>query len=309
MTDRLTDPDAVIELLQRAAAKLRASPLRRGATVHLPRQGRLVVTGDLHDNPVNLQRILAVAGLDRGEDRHLLLQELIHGDRLVNGVDLSHRMLVRVAELVDGHPRQVHPLLANHELAQLRGDPVSKGFGDNTASFDDGLDWVFGDRADGVAAAIGEFIRAMPLAVRTESGVLCTHSLPAAAAMDRFDPAVLDRELSDDDLAPPWGSAYSMVWGRGLNPRQIDALANAWGIRLFCIGHGHVEQGAEAVMPRVLMLNSDHARGALLQLDLAAPPPTAEEAAMNALPLAAVEGLIAEARERRAAEQAERQDA
>lgn len=302
MSDPLSDPDLAIARLDRAAETLRRSPLRRGCTVHLPRKGRLVATGDLHDNPLNLQRILAAAALEGGGDRHLLLQELIHGDRLVNGVDLSHRMLLRIAELVERFPGQVHPLLANHELAQLRGDSVTKGFGDNTACFDEGLDWVFGDRAGEVAAAVGRFIRAMPLAVRTESGVLCAHSLPAPAMMNWFDPAVLDRELTDEDLAPPAGSAFSMVWGRNHHARQVEALAEAWGVSLFCIGHGHVESGAEAVGPKVVMLNSDHERGTLLLIDLAATPPAAEEAAMKAIPLSAVEGLLAAARERRAAE-------
>jgi len=288
VSDALKDPGALCDLLDRASEAMRSDPRRRGATVHLPASGRLVVTGDLHDNPTNLQRILALARPDRGEERHVILQELIHGDRLVNGVDLSHRMVGRIAELVVRHPGQVHPLLANHELSQMRGDAVSKGAGDNVALFDDGLDWAFGDRADEVADAIGRFVRSMPLALRTESGILCSHSIPSSLAMSRFDPAVLDRDLTDADYAPPWGAAYLMTWGRGHDPKQVAALSEAWGVSLICVGHGHAETGAEAVCPGLLMLNSDHARGAAWVADLASPPPSAEDAAMQAVPLAAI---------------------
>jgi hypothetical protein len=299
MSSALTDPGAFCDLMDRAAESILAIPTRRGSTVHLPRRGSLVVTGDLHDNPLQLSRILGFAALERGSERHVILQELIHGDRLVNGVDLSHRMIGRVAELALRFPGQVHPLLANHELAQMNGDSVSKGGGDNVALFDDGLDWVFGDEADRVADAIGRFIRAMPLAVRTESGVLCSHSLPAPAAMARFDPAVLDRRLDDADYARPAGDAYVMVWGRGHDMKQVATLREAWGVKLCCVGHGFAETGAEAVCPGLLMLNSDHERGAAWRLDLAAEPPPAEEAAMEAMPLAAIEALAAARREDR----------
>ncbi|MFM1890458.1 MAG: hypothetical protein RLZZ565_1215, partial [Planctomycetota bacterium] len=117
MSSALTDPGAFCDLMDRAAESILAIPTRRGSTVHLPRLGSLVVTGDLHDNPLQLSRILGFAALERGPERHVILQELIHGDRLVNGVDLSHRMIGRVAELSLRFPGQVHPLLANHELA------------------------------------------------------------------------------------------------------------------------------------------------------------------------------------------------
>lgn len=283
-TPDLHDASAVTALFEDAAALLRAHPQRVGSSVMLPARGRLLVTGDLHDNPAHLQRIIELASLDESESQHVLLQEMIHGEHLINNMDFSYRMLARVAHLIACYPQQVHPVLANHELSQMTGKGVSKGAGNSVELFNDALEYVFGDACETVAAAIGEFIRAMPLALRSESGLLCAHSLPTARQMKHFDMHVLDRELTDADYEAPSGSAYAMVWGRQYTPEQVRDLAAHWNVSLFCLGHKNVETGIEMVMEHVLVLNSDDASGRVLPVDLAALPP-AEEAMMYALPV------------------------
>lgn len=302
----------MVEVFERAAGAMADSPLRQGSAVRIgahatpqaapgtnqdrshatPRaagaSARLLVTGDLHDNPAHLQKILALAKLDESPGHHVVFHEIIHGERLVNGVDFSHRMLARIAELAVAHPTQVHPLLANHELAQLTGKGISKGAGNSVEMFNEGLEYVFGDDWLEVDAAIKRFIAAMPLALITDRGVLCAHSLPAEAMMDRFDAAVLDRPPTADDYAAPSGSAHLMVWGRNHSIEHIERLASAWGVKLLCIGHEHVETGAEARGSRLLILNSDHERGRVVGIDLMTDPPSAEDALLRAVPLAAV---------------------
>ena len=191
------------ELLGRAAEAMRTSPYRRGCVVRLPRRGRILATGDLHDHTLNLAAILRLAELDASPRNSLVLHELIHPDWCEDGIDRSYRMLGRVAELVCEYPWQVHPILANHEIAQLRRQPITKGAGDNVEAFDAGLEWGFGDDADVAAAAVAEFIRAMPLAIRTDSGLMISHSLPSDAVMRRFDVRVLERDLHDEDFDGP----------------------------------------------------------------------------------------------------------
>lgn len=283
----MRDADAAIDLLARAAEHLRTSRLRRGSCVRLPARGRLLATGDLHDNPVHLGIILRLARLEQSPDHHVVLHELIHGEHLVNGVDLSHRMLLRVADLVMRFPLQAHPVLANHELSQMTGTGVSKGAGNSVELFNAGLEYVFGDRWTDVADAVSALIRAMPLAVVSDSGVLCAHSIPAARMLERFDAGILERELTDDDYVAGTGSAYLMTWGRGQAPEQVEALAKAWNVRLFLLGHEHVETGCEMRGDAVIRLNSDHEQAAVVSIDLANPP-TAEEAMMSAVRLRAL---------------------
>ncbi len=238
--------------------------------------GRLVVAGDLHDNPIHLRKIERFARLDASEDHHLVVQELIHGERLVNGVDLSYRVVARVAEMVVLHPGRVHPLLANHELCQMLGIGVSKGAGDGTAMFDDGLDFVFGEDAGDVADALAGFFRSMPLAVATEGGLWCSHSIPSPEMTSRFDDAVFERPLIESDYRGPIGPAYIMVWGRGQREEQVASLAERWGTRLFCLGHAHAESGAHVVTSRMAVLNSDHEQGRVVAIDLAQVPADAD---------------------------------
>jgi hypothetical protein len=284
----LRSASSVIDVFDRAADALRAVPTREKSIVRLPARGRLLATGDLHDNPVHLAKIIALARLDDSPDHHVVLHELIHGDRLVNHMDFSHRVLARVAQLVLEHPGQVHPLMANHELAQMTGRSISKGAGDNVKMFNDALDFVFGDEAIEVGEAAGRFIAAMPLALRCDNGLLCAHSLPAPAMMKLFDAGILDRDLTDDDYLPRTGSAHMLVWGRGHTLEQIEQLAQQWGVRLFVLGHQHVETGVDCNGPRMLVLNSDHERAAVLPLDLSKPPPNAMDAMLDAVPLAGV---------------------
>jgi hypothetical protein len=293
-TSGLQDAAAVCELFSRAAEAMRSSPLRAGSRVELPSTGRLLATGDLHDNPANLRAIAGLARLDE-PDHHVVLHEIIHGGSLVCGVDLSHRMLARAAEIVVAHPRQVHVLLANHELAQMTGQRVSKGAGDNVQLFDDGLEFAYGDDWTEVAEAIDGFIRAMPLAARSGSGILCAHSLPGRIAGagppgrggPAFDPGVLDRPLAGADYRPG-GAAHAMVWGRGFGEAEVEALAAAWKVSLFCLGHEHVENGIAVRGKRVVVLNSDHERAAVIPIDLSRVP-TAEQAAQRAVWLRSVQ--------------------
>lgn len=279
MLEQLPDQSSefVRPLLARAAELLLIDRNRTGCTVRLPALpgGRLTLTGDLHDNVPHLEAVLRLAELGASGDNHLILHELIHGERLINEMDFSFRMLVRVADLVVRFPAQVHPLLGNHELAQMRRRAVGKGGGDSVQRFRDALEYVFGEEAGDVEAGLVSFLQAWPIALRTQSGLFCSHSLPAESAMPSFDAGMLRRGLNESDwLAPSearaaggGGSAYSMLWGRNHSPAHLDHLArlladSQWGdVRVFVLGHERADRGWMPVGTRGLVLNSDHEFG------------------------------------------------
>ena len=276
--------DEVADLFREAARASREANCREGSIDIIRGPGTLIATGDLHDNPFHLRRLLELAGLDgpRGAADptdappvHVTFHEVIHSDKLLNGLDLSYRALARIAEAKVNAPERVHALLANHELAQIVGAGIVKDGVRCVEAFNDGLGYVFGDDWEQVATALGEFIRAMPLALRcvTPKGdILCAHSLPAPGQMGRFDPTILKRDLTEDDYTPRVGSAHLMVWGRGYDAEQLEDLVERWGVNMFILGHEKADNGCLVIPPCAIVLASDHERGVYLPIDLEHPP-------------------------------------
>jgi hypothetical protein len=293
----LRSAEPVIELLDRGAAANANNRFRTGCIERIPApppDWTLIATGDLHDNPQHLARVVTAAGMGdpaQPPTAHLTLHEIIHGDHLVNDLDLSYRALARVAALKAQYPEHVHTLLANHELAQVSGAGITKGGVPVVKAFNDGVEYVFGSDAPAVLAAVGRFIRSMPLALRLDppaeqaacgdgaeggagggavggaaQSILCAHSLPAPDLMDRFDPSILDRDYAEHDFVPRRGSAHLMIWGRGHTPEQLHALGEAWNVGLFILGHEKAPDGWFTVGPRAVVLNSDHERGVFARL-------------------------------------------
>ena len=285
----LRDAAAVAATLRAGAEANRSAPCRQGSIDRIAGPGRLIATGDLHDNPFHLARLVEAAGITApGVEpaAHITFHEIIHGDRLVGGMDFSYRALTRIAALKAAFPEHVHTLLANHELAQIIGAGIIKDGVRVVEAFADAVEVTFGGQAGEVLDAIEDFIRSMPLALRCEVGgrsdgaILCAHSLPAPELMDRFDPAVLSRDLTPDDYIPRRGSAHLMVWGRDHTPDQLRLLADAWGVAAFILGHEKADSGVMFREPNAVILNSDHDRGVYLELDLDHPPAPADAPAL-----------------------------
>ncbi|MEE9405521.1 MAG: hypothetical protein V3V20_11560 [Algisphaera sp.] len=264
---------ASVAMVFRAAAEAtRNDPRLRGATIHLEGAGSIWVTGDLHDHELNFQRIVKLADLDTlsNSENHanqLLMQEVIHGPNQINGMDMSVRMLANCADLKRRYPSRVTMLQSNHELAQLNDEYITKEGVNVVAAFATGLDFLYGDDADDVRSAMQDYLRSLPLAARTPGGVLMTHSLPAPKCIEHFDKGVLDRELTDEDLAPH-GSAYELVWGRYHNGKITQELAEAWGVNVMLVGHQPAEAGYDPVAHNTLILAADHSRGQALPVNL-----------------------------------------
>lgn len=282
----LANAEAVIEALRSGAWANRNAACRQGSIDRVEAPGRLIATGDIHDNPFNFATVVAAAGLATNEagepvaeHAHLTLHEIIHPPTLVGGMDISYRGLTRVAALKARFPEHVHTLLANHELAQVYGAGIVKNGVRVVDAFNAGVEYVFGDDTDAVQDAIKDFVLSMPLALRCvcpQGDILCAHSLPAAANMARFDPTILNRDLTEDDYRPRAGSAYFMVWGRGYDAELLEDLTERWGVNLFILGHEHAEHGYALVEPNALVLNTDHEKGVYLPIDLSNKPRLSE---------------------------------
>ena len=219
----------------------------------------------------NFERIQHYAALDKHPGRHVILQEIVHGG-LVNrdGHDLSLDMLLEAIAWADKFPGQVHFLLANHDLAQVNGQPIMKDGYDLTDRFTRYFTHRAGSHLEAADAAFRDFMLTMPLAAITFTGILLSHSLPGPRDMATFDNTILRRQLTEADFART-GSVYQLIWGRGQTPEVLAALSKAWWCELFVCGHQAQDTGVGVIADKMLILDSCHNHGTILHIDLARP--------------------------------------
>ncbi len=257
-----------MQTLEEAAQLNREDSLLEGSLLTFPDFGQLVMTGDMHGHMRNFERVKNYADLSHSPARHVILHELIHAEH--NGPigdDHSMELVVAAARWKVEFPDQVHFIQSNHEMAQLTGKAICKGGRIVNYDFECSLAKSYGRHADDVNEALKGYIASFPLAARTRNRIFLSHSLPNKGDVHHFDPTIIERELTIDDMTEG-GHAYMMVWGRHLPPEWLDHLAEVFDVDFFLSGH-QPQEGGFGIMPeRMIILASDHNHGAILPFDL-----------------------------------------
>ena len=261
--------ERVIEAFNIATEENEISPLREFNVVKLPSEGELWITGDMHDHRRNFEKIVRAADLDNNPRRHLVLHELIHGDRFDgSGAEGSWEILFEAAELKCDYPGQVHFLLANHDLAQIHGEGIMKAGLSVCEAFSAGVKQAFNSSADHVEVAIKQFLLSLPLAIQAPNGIFCCHSIPADGQVERFDFSIFHRPLTGPDYARRTGPVYQLIWGRHMSPETATSFAEKVEAVVVVTGHQPQEEGYQVNGPRHLIIASDHNQGMFLPVDL-----------------------------------------
>jgi hypothetical protein len=266
------NPDEVVEVFQTAAEENRMSSMRQQQVVHLPTEGEVWIAGDLHDHRRNLEKLLYSVDLENNPDRQLVLQEVVHGDHWdSDGAEGSWETLAKIADLKCRFPRQVHFLLANHDLAQIHGEGIMKGGNSVCAAFNKGVKRDFGAQAGVAQASITEFLLSFPLAIRSSNGLFFSHSVPTDSEVPVFDYTVFDRELTGADYQRKTGPVYQLIWGRRTTPPFVDLFLEKVGAQLIVTGHQPQEMGFATNGEHQLIIASDHNQGVFMRASLFGP--------------------------------------
>lgn len=276
----------VADIFRQAAAVSRTDSRRRGNVVSLAGDDQVLYSGDLHGHRENLGKIIAAAGLGKDSHSRVVIQEVIHGPLDADGLDRSLSLLMRVARLKLAHPVQVLTLLANHDIAQITGNEITKGGMGVCEAFTRGVRDSYGDDTDEVIAGMNEFLLAMPLAIRCPNGLWMSHSLPSPSRQELAGLDILDRPTTLDDLSRG-RPVYEWTWGRGHTPEQIESLAAQLGVSVFLLAHRHCENGYEVISDRCLTVLSDHAHGCVVRFG-ASEPMTGERLQKRIIPIASL---------------------
>ncbi|SRR5579884_928931 len=253
----MPDADRLLTTLRRAIQLFRDTPGRKGRVVSLQGAAEVLATGDLHGSLENFRLILAKANLGQTPQRHLVLQEVIHGPfEYPAGGDKSHQLLDLMAALKCQYPRQVHFLPGNHELAQITHRRVCKGDHDLNASFEQGVRTAYGERAGEVLSCYQQLFNAAPLAVRTANRVFLSHSLPPGSRLTCFNPARLECDEPAAEDLHKGGTIYDLLWGRDTRPETVAAFLQKVDADLLITGHIPCDRGFDAPNDRQLILDS-----------------------------------------------------
>ncbi len=257
-----------IKLLEAGILANQQDKFRRANIVVLPAAGDLVIAGDIHGHRRNFERVVSFANLQNNPERHLIIQEIIHGGTEdTQGGCLSFELLAEAVELKIKFPNQVHFILANHDTAFISNSDVMKGGKEMNASMRAALKRKYGDQMKFVESAIERFLFSQPLAVKTENKIWASHSLPADRNVDKFDFAIFDRQLKVSDIVRP-NSAYLLTWGRNQSVESLDFLAGKLGVEFFVLGHQVQEFGWSSNNKNLIILDSQHNHGHLMLIDL-----------------------------------------
>lgn len=262
------DAKSACAVLREAAQLIREDPNRSGMLLSFGGAGQLVVTGDLHGNLRNFEKLQRFCQLERTKARSVILHELIHQEPDQPGApDTSIDLLVRAAQWKCDFPDNVFFLQSNHELSQYLRYEITKGGRSVLYDFVRGVETRYGAAAPMVMEAVHDYLGSLPLAARTASGVFIAHSLPDPLRMQHFDLSIFERPARPEDFISG-GPVHAMVWGRFHSPANVEFFRQRLGVEFFLVGHTPQEMGY-AVVGRMIILASDHAHGVFLPLDLA----------------------------------------
>ncbi|OHB78525.1 MAG: hypothetical protein A2Z25_02115 [Planctomycetes bacterium RBG_16_55_9] len=262
-------PQTVIDLLKQGIEANHADKFRRANVVYLPADGSLVLTGDLHGHRRNFEKIVSFADLASHPERHVLLQEVIHGGpEDGHGGCLSYQLLYDIIRYKVSYPDRVHVIMGNHDTAYINNNEVMKDGREMNRAMRSAMEREFHADAPEIELTTKQFLFSQPLAVRCENRIWASHSLPSDRFVDKFDPEVLHRPLKVNDIVRP-GSAYLLTWGRNHSQAMLDRMAKLFDSDVFILGHQPQEQGWCRAGANLIILASNHNHGCLVPVDLA----------------------------------------
>lgn len=249
--------EQVIATMREATAQNVATPACVGCVIELGDElaDDVLIAADLHGNRINFEKLLKAADLANNPRRHLVMQEVCHGGPTYpSGGCMSHLLLEDIASLKNEFPDRFHFMLSNHELAELTDFAIMKSGRMLNLAFREGLQQLYGDRAEDVRQAYLEFLASCPIAVRLASGVFISHSIPENVDRNGYDIEIFSRRLERRDFRPR-GPVFRLVWGRDFREENATAFAQLVRTNLLIHGHEPCDEGFQIPNSKQVILD------------------------------------------------------
>ncbi|MHC4636373.1 MAG: metallophosphoesterase [Planctomycetota bacterium] len=280
-------PQTIIDLLSQGTEANTSDIYREFNLVCLPSSGSLIIAGDIHGHLRNFERIVRFADLVNNPDRHVVLQEILHGGpKDTQGDCISYKVLFEAIRYKISFPDQVHIVMANHDTAMINNSKVMKDGKEMNRSMCQALEREFQEAYNDIQLAIRQFLFSQPLAVKTENRIWVSHSLPSDNYFEKFDSGIFTRNMKINDVVRP-GSVYLLTWGRQHSQKLLDKMAGMLDVEYFILGHQAQTGGWGREGENLVILASDHNHGCVIEIDLAKKY-TIEQICESIIPLASI---------------------
>jgi hypothetical protein len=261
------DPAKLLNTIKQATAHLKAIPGRSGKYVELSGCKDVQITGDLHGHLGNFKHLLQHAKLSENPERHVILQELVHGPyRYPEGGDLSHRLVDVVCAYICQFPGRVHYLLGNHELSQYTQREIAKSNENLNSLYIAGVNLAYGEQAESIMAAYYELFDALPVIIRLPNRIVISHSLPGASRLENWTLETIKKEVFTPEDYQLGGCVHAVVWGRDTSEATTKKYLELVDADLLVSGHIPTDAGYEVPNPYQVILDGkdEDAHGLLI---------------------------------------------
>ena len=160
--------------------------------LHLPSQGKLLISAEMHGNGEDLRRLCAAfESLSRNEpETHwVILGDAVHGpspeaakknQRLYGYQDESWAIIEGIMSAQERHPGRVHFLIGNHDYGHIGGYHTSK-------FYDDEVEHLEATLTEEQLQRLHEFLRGAMIAAIAPCGAFLAHGAPEACIEDLGD--------------------------------------------------------------------------------------------------------------------------
>ncbi len=245
----------LIKLKSTYALAIRANmedKYRQGDLVVLPKEGDVVVMGDLHGNLKNFNKVVSAIDLASHPNRHLILQEPTHTYEAQE--DRSFLLIDEIVFLKSQYPHQVHIILGNHELSEITGKEILKGGICYNILFLEGMKKEYGQEFDAIRELMLDFMKTMPLACIAPNKIFICHSTPLKKYVHHYSLSFFRQGTGNKEKDK--AMVEKLVWGRDLSQQAADEFATRVGCDILIVGHTACKRGYQVPNTRHIILDS-----------------------------------------------------
>jgi len=233
-----------------------------GKLIKLPKNGKALIITDIHGNLNDFNKYMHIWDKFKNSDNHLILT----GD-FIHAMGRENDGSIQIMESVQNQcetSENFHVLLGNHEWSTISKRSVYKAGINQTLDFDELLRENFGQSYNKELEEYVEFLKKLPIAVRTANKIFISHAGPPRniKSLDEIN-HITDKGYNDN---PP---LFQILWNRfeDYTEHDLKTFLKAVNCKMMIVGHTPVD-GIKLIYKNQLIVSSSYSEGKKAYVEL-----------------------------------------